>query len=129
MNHNNHEKIIFQNNCIEKLLLLSCRWGYYDGFCNSGIQECRDMLEHGIGLIHHVGARKKSEAGTLHDIMFLPITDAFHEFKIGRDIEKYLLSPLVEGLQKIQNRSKCSKVFKNFFISIKKISKIKGLIQ
>ncbi len=103
--------------------MISCRWGYYDDFCNLNKTECYDMLENGIGIIHHVGARKKVEAGTFHDIMISPITDAFNNYEIGTDLEKFLLIPLEEGLKQVEEKSGCSKSFSNFTISMRKFLK------
>jgi hypothetical protein len=82
------------------------------------------MLEMGIGIIHHVGARKKAEA--LHDKMISPITDAFNNYDIHTDLYEFLVNPLIEGLNKIKNESKCSFVFDKIMILLKKLSKNKN---
>jgi hypothetical protein len=82
------------------------------------------MLEMGIGITHHVGARKKAEA--LHDKIIFPITDAFNNYELHTDLHGFLVNPLIEGLNKIKNESKCSFVFDKIMISLKKLSKNKN---
>lgn len=104
---------------------MSCRWSYHIDFCTSGSadKECKDVLSHGIGLVQHVGERKLRF--TSLDRMIVPITHTFNNYKIGTDIEKYLLNPLIKGLQEISGQSQCSKVFPYFPIAIRNfISKI-----
>ncbi len=82
------------------------------------------MLENGIGVIHHVGVRKKAKAGTSYDIMISPITDAFNNYTVGSDFDEFLLNPLIDGLKTVKNKSGCSRSFDNFTISLKKFSKM-----
>ncbi len=86
------------------------------------------MLDYGIGLIHHVGTRKKAEAGIYHDFMILPITDAFNDYQLGTDYDEFLIKPLMKGLQNISNKSRCSKSFDHFVISLKKFSTNSNLL-
>jgi hypothetical protein len=79
------------------------------------------MLEHGIGLIHHVGLRKKLTCDWC-DKMIHPITDAFNNYEIGSNFDEFLLIPLIEGLHEIKNDSKCGEDFNNFTIALKKFS-------
>jgi uncharacterized metal-binding protein len=81
------------------------------------------MLMHGIGLIQHVGLRKKEMGG--YDKIINPITDAFNNYEIGKDLNEFLVNPLIDRLKNIRNESKCANTLESFIISLKSFSKSK----
>ncbi len=110
------------NIILDKLLLISCRWNFNEEFCNPYVSQCADVLRDGIGLIHHVGERKKNHGG--YDKMIYPITDTFNIYEIGTDFQYFLLSPMIKGLENIRNESKCANVLNNLTISLRSFSKM-----